>query len=78
VFLGRFLFNTVPARMIHFMRRSPLFRELMQDLFAGTQNYLDLKKRLLKNLNGTMSEVLVNWFMHKVMHSDTVLIEPQG
>src|SRR3984885_3847901 len=50
VFLGRFLFNTVPARMIHFVRRSPLFREMMQDLFAGTQSYIDLKKRLLKNL----------------------------
>lgn len=78
VFLGRFLFNTVPARMIHFMRRSPLFRELMQDLFAGTQSYIGLKKRLLKNLNGTMSEVLVNWFLRKVVPSEKVLIEPQG
>jgi flavin-dependent dehydrogenase len=67
VFLGRFLFNTVPVRMIHFMRRSPLFCELMQDLFAGTQSYLGLKKRLLKNLNGTMTEVLVNWFLRKVV-----------
>jgi len=78
VFLGRFLFNTVPARMIHFMRRSPLFRELMQDLFAGTQSYIGLKKRLLKNLNGTMSEVLVNWFLRKVVPSENVLVEPQG
>ena len=36
-----------------FMRRSPRFRVLMQDLFAGTQPYLDLKSRLLRNLNGT-------------------------
>lgn len=78
VFLGRFLFNTVPARMIHFIRRSPLFRELMQDLFAGTQSYMDLKKRLLKNLNGTMSEVLVNWFLRRVVPSDKVLVEPQA
>lgn len=78
VFLGRFLFNTVPARMIHFMRRSPLFRELMQDLFSGTQSYIGLKKRLLKNLNGTMSEVLVNWFLRKVVPSENVIVEPQA
>jgi geranylgeranyl reductase family protein len=78
VFLGRFLFNTVPSRMIHFMRRSPLFRELMQDLFAGTQSYSGLKKRLLKNLNGTMSELLMNWFLHKVIPSDKIAAEPQA
>ncbi len=78
VFLGRFLFNTVPARMIHFMRRSPLFRELMQDLFAGTQSYSGLKKRLLKNLNGTMSEVLMNWFLHKVIPSEKIAADSQA
>lgn len=67
VFLGRFMFNTVPARMIHFMRRSPRFRELMQDLFAGTQPYLTLKNRLLKNLNGTLQEVLMNFFLNRVI-----------
>ncbi|MBZ5600998.1 MAG: NAD(P)/FAD-dependent oxidoreductase [Acidobacteriia bacterium] len=67
VFLGKFMFNTVPARMIHFMRRSPRFRELMQDLFAGTQPYLTLRKRLLKNLNGTLQEVLMNFFLNRVI-----------
>jgi geranylgeranyl reductase family protein len=67
VFLGRFMFNTVPARMIHFMRRSPRFRELMQDLFAGTQPYLTLRKRLLKNLNGTLQEVMMNFFLNRVI-----------
>jgi geranylgeranyl reductase family protein len=67
VFLGRFMFNTVPARMIHFMRRSPRFRALMQDLFAGTQPYLTLKSRLLRNLNGTLQEVLMNFFLNRVI-----------
>ncbi|HWZ30354.1 MAG TPA: NAD(P)/FAD-dependent oxidoreductase [Bryobacteraceae bacterium] len=67
VFLGSFMFSSVPARMIHFMRRSPRFRELMQDLFAGTQPYLTLKKRLLKNLNGTLQEVLMNFFLNRVI-----------
>jgi geranylgeranyl reductase family protein len=67
VFLGSFMFNSVPARMIHFMRRSPRFRDLMQDLFAGTQPYSTLKSRLLKNLNGTLQEVVMNFFLNRVI-----------
>ncbi len=67
VFLGRFLFSTVPARMVQFMRRSPRFMSLMQDLFAGTQPYLGLKGRLLKNLNGTLHEIVMNLFLHKLI-----------
>jgi geranylgeranyl reductase family protein len=58
-FIQRFLFSTVPARMIEFMRRSPHFREIVQDLFAGTQGYLDLKKRLIDSLNGTLLEIFM-------------------
>ena len=39
--------------MIDFMKRSPKFCEIMQDLFAGTQPYLELKNRLLRNVNTT-------------------------
>jgi len=46
VFMGRFVFRSVPQRMVQFMQRSPRFRELMQDLFAGTQPYLSLRERL--------------------------------
>ena len=46
--------------MVQFMRRSPRFRALMQDLFAGTQPYLELRGRLLRNLSGTLREVLMN------------------
>lgn len=67
VFLGSFMFHSVPARMVHFIRRSPRFRALMQDLFAGTQPYLTLKSRLLRNLNGTLHEVLMNFFLDRVI-----------
>ncbi len=60
IFLGKFLFGSVPQRMVQFLRRSPRFYELMQDLFAGTQSYLGLKARLLRNLHGT----LLGAFMH--------------
>jgi geranylgeranyl reductase family protein len=71
VFLGRFLFSTVPARMIGFIRKSPRFRALIEDLFAGTQPYLDLKSRLFKNLNGTLQEVVMNMFLQKVIPEET-------
>ncbi len=67
VFLGKFLFRTVPNRMVDFMRRSPLFLDLMQDLFAGTQPYLTLRGRLLRNLHGTLGEVFMNMFLKHVI-----------
>ena len=57
VFLGRFLFGSVPARMVQFTRRSPRFSSVMQDLFSGKQPYLGLKRRLLENLNGSLYEI---------------------
>jgi geranylgeranyl reductase family protein len=67
VFLGSFLCSSVPERMVQFVRRSPRFHVLMQDLFAGTQPYLGLKSRLLKNLNGTLQEVMVSFFLQKMI-----------
>jgi flavin-dependent dehydrogenase len=71
VFLGRFLFSAVPSRMVDFIRRSPRFRVLIQDLLAGTQPYLGLKSRLFRSLNGTMQEVLMNVFLQKVIPEET-------
>lgn len=67
VFVGKFLFRTVPQRMVQFMRRSPRFRALMQDLFAGTQPYSELRGRLLRNLNGTLQEVMMQFFLDRVI-----------
>ncbi len=71
VFLGRFLFSSVPSRMVGFVRRSPRFRALIEDLLAGTQPYLGLKRRLLRNLNGTLQEVVMNFFLQKVIPGKT-------
>jgi len=43
---GSFLGSAVTTRMVQFMRRSPVFRQLMGDLFSGTQDYTSLKRRL--------------------------------
>jgi geranylgeranyl reductase family protein len=67
MFLGRFLFESVPTRMVQFVRRSPRFRALMQDLFAGTQNYEGLRERLWSNLNGTLQEVIMSFFFRRIV-----------
>ena len=60
IFLGRFLFGTVPQRMVQFTRRSPRFSAIMQDLFSGRQPYLGLKKRLMGNLNGSLFDIAMS------------------
>ena len=67
LFRGSLLWASVPQRMIQLMRRSPRFHELMQDLFAGTQRYLDLKERLLRNLHGTTFETAVNFMLSRLV-----------
>jgi hypothetical protein len=42
--------------MVQFLRRSPVFRQLMSDLFSGTQDYSSLKRRLWGHLGITLSE----------------------
>jgi flavin-dependent dehydrogenase len=60
VFQGTFLGGSIPSRMVQFTRLSPKFRSVMQDLFAGTQSYAGLKRRLMKNLNGSLVEIVCN------------------
>ncbi len=73
IFHGKYLFGSVPARMIQFTRRSPTFRDVMQDLFSGTQNYIGLKGRLLRNLNGSLFEILGSFgFGRLVPRKDSV------
>jgi flavin-dependent dehydrogenase len=60
VFQGTFLGGSIPSRMVQFTRLSPKFRGVMQDLFAGTQPYAGLKRRLMKNLNGSLVEIVCN------------------
>ena len=67
VFLGRFLLGSTTARMVQFTRRSPRFSALMQDLFAGTQSYLGLKKRLLDNLSGSLYEVAMSFGLSRLL-----------
>jgi flavin-dependent dehydrogenase len=67
VFFGKFLFGSVPARMVQFTRSSPKFAGVLQDLFAGTQPYLGLKNRLIENLNGSLLEIAMNVSLHRLV-----------
>jgi geranylgeranyl diphosphate/geranylgeranyl-bacteriochlorophyllide a reductase len=60
IFHGSFMFGAVPRRMVEFTRRSPRFAAVIQDLFAGRQSYAELKRRLLKNLNGSLYEIAMS------------------
>jgi flavin-dependent dehydrogenase len=67
LFLGQFLYSNVPARMIQFMRRSPTLSIIVQDLFAGTQNYLELKHRLMRGMRGTARDLLMSLYLRRVV-----------
>ena len=55
---GNFLGGAVATRMIQFIERSPTFRTLMADVFAGSQDYCSLKRRLWAQCGTTLTEVV--------------------
>ncbi len=58
--LGRWMGEPVIERMVQFVRNSRSFRGLMADLFAGTQGYLDLQRRLYRTLPAMLAESLAS------------------
>lgn len=67
LYLGRFLFKSIPACIVEYMRRSHKLHTLMQDIFSGTQDYLTLRQRLFANLNGTLNEMLLNFVFTRII-----------
>ena len=57
---GSVLGTAVTTRMVQLLRRSTVFRQLMSDLFSGTQNYTTLKERLWGHLGVTVSEFVAS------------------
>lgn len=62
---GSFLGSAVTTRMVQFLQRNAVFRQLMSDLFCGTQDYTTLKARVLDHLGGTLSQ-----FVSSVLNFD--------
>jgi geranylgeranyl reductase family protein len=67
IFHGSFLLRSVPTRMVQFTRRSPRFCAIMQDLFAGRQPYRELKRRLLRGLNGSLYEIAMSFGFRRII-----------
>ena len=57
---GSFLGSAVTTRMVQFLRRSPVFRQLVADLFSGAQDYSGLKRRLWGQLGITVSDFIAS------------------
>lgn len=60
-FNGSFLLGPITSRMVQFTARSPRFRGVMQDLFAGTQPYIGLKQRLIAGFHRSLIEIGVSF-----------------
>jgi flavin-dependent dehydrogenase len=57
---GEWMAGSVVERMIQLTERSPRFREIMRDLFAGAQEYSDLRERVYHSLPRIAVEVMAS------------------
>jgi len=69
---GTFLGTAVTTRMVQFMRRSSIFRQIMAAIFSGTQDYTTLKQRVVGHLGMTLSD-----FVTSVLNVDTPVAKPR-
>jgi flavin-dependent dehydrogenase len=59
-FTGQWMGDAVTERMVQFTQHSPRFQQLMCDMFAGTQLYLDLRQRLYRTLPAMVAESAIS------------------
>lgn len=57
IFRGTFLGGAITTRMVQMLNYSPAFRDLIRDVFSGSQDYQSLKRRLWSQLGITVSEI---------------------
>jgi flavin-dependent dehydrogenase len=57
LFLGNFLGGAITTRMVQLLNYSPAFRDLIRDVFSGSQDYRGLKRRLWNQLGITVTEL---------------------
>ncbi|HKS81681.1 MAG TPA: NAD(P)/FAD-dependent oxidoreductase [Candidatus Acidoferrales bacterium] len=58
IFRGTFLGDAITTRMVQLLNYSPAFRDLIRDVFSGSQDYRGLKRRLWNQLGITAVEFL--------------------
>jgi hypothetical protein len=62
LFRGNFLGGAITTRMVQLLNYSPAFRDLIRDVFSGTQDYRTLKQRLWDQFGITLLEFIRSWF----------------
>lgn len=56
LFRGNFLGGAITTRMVQLLNYSPAFRDVIRDIFSGSQDYSSLKRRLWSQLGITLTE----------------------
>ena len=54
IFRGNFLGGAITTRMVQVLNHSPAFRDLIREVFSGSQDYRSLKNRLWDQLGVTV------------------------
>jgi len=62
LFRGTFLGGAITTRMVQLLRWSPTFRDLIRDVFSGSQDYRTLKRRLFSQFGTTLLELMRTFF----------------
>src|SRR5579863_398081 len=62
IFRGNFLGGAITTRMVQLLNYSPAFRDLIRDVFSGSQDYRSLKQRLWGQVGTTFLEFMRSWF----------------
>ncbi|HXX18629.1 MAG TPA: NAD(P)/FAD-dependent oxidoreductase [Candidatus Acidoferrum sp.] len=62
IFRGTFLGGAITTRMVQLLNCSPTFRDLIRDVFSGSQDYRTLKRRLWNQVGTTMLEFARSFF----------------
>lgn len=57
LFRGNFLGGAITTRMVQLLNYSPAFRDLMRDVFSGSQDYRSLKRRVWNQFGITLLEI---------------------
>lgn len=67
VFTGRYFFGANTQRLVQFLRHSPRLRGIVQELFAGTLPYVELRRRIKSSMHLTLVEIVTNLFLRRVV-----------
>jgi len=72
LFRGNFLGGAITTRMVQLLNYSPAFRDLMRDVFSGSQDYRTLKQRIWNQFGITVLE-----FTRSVLNPRALISTPR-